>query len=60
MIDNGKKIYFRKKKKTIRPKLPMTAPKIYSLFLTWKIYTLVYTTFDFDMKNDDTIFPHRC
>ena len=49
MINNGKKLYVRKKEKKIRPKLPMTAPKIYSLFLTWKIYALMRTSFDFDM-----------
>ena len=37
-----------RKKKKIKLKLPMTAPKIYLSFLTWKIYALICTTFDFD------------
>ena len=48
MINDGKK-YILERKEKIRPKLPMTAPKIYLLFLTWKIYALMRTSFDFDM-----------
>ena len=49
MINNGKK-YILERKEKIRPKLPMTAPEIYLLFLTWKIYALMRTSFDFDMQ----------
>ena len=39
----------RKKRGKNRPKLPMTAPKIFLLFSTQKIYALMRTSFDFDM-----------
>ena len=44
-----KNYILERKKRKNRPKLPMTAPKIFLLFLTRKIYALMRTSFDFDM-----------